>query len=95
MHVKPRTSPAVTLAVAAQIRSAEARDAVLDGAQRRLGRLGAQDESGAQAAEYAMLGGVSAAACTALIAILKNKSWTERVIEAVVAALIKAIKSWF
>jgi len=95
MHVKPRTSPAVALAVKAQIRGVDAREALLDGAQRRLGRLHAEKESGAQAAEYAMLGGVSAAACTALIAILKNRSWTERVIEAIVAALVKVIKSWF
>lgn len=53
------------------------------------------DEQGAQAAEYAMLGGVSAAACGALIAILKNPSTLERVVDAVVGALTRLVGSWF
>lgn len=53
------------------------------------------DDTGAQAAEYAMLGGVSAAACGALIMILKDPSTLERVVGAVVGLLSRAIGSWF
>lgn len=53
------------------------------------------EEDGAQAAEYAMLGGVSAAACAALVAILKNPDTLGRVVEAVVGALSRVIGSWF
>lgn len=52
-------------------------------------------ERGAQAAEYAMLGGVSAAACTALVTIFKNKSTLATIVESVVNALGKVIEGWF
>ncbi|GEM_PF-5764791 len=62
-----------------------------------LERLGPRlrDDTGAQAAEYAMLGGVSAAACSALMVLLRNKDTLSRVIEAVLTALGKFIGSWF
>ncbi|MBW3604314.1 MAG: hypothetical protein KY460_05250, partial [Actinobacteria bacterium] len=50
------------------------------------------DERGAQAAEYAMLGGVSAAACTGLVAILKNKETLRTLVDAVVGTLGKVIE---
>lgn len=53
------------------------------------------DERGAQAAEYAMLGGVSAAACGGLIAILSDSGILKKLVQAVVSALINAVGSWF
>ena len=81
-----------TLAIAARARIAtdDLSDAVLHGAQRRL-----RDDNGAQAAEYAMLGGVSAAVCGALVALLRNGDLLKAITEAVVQAFTKAIKSWF
>lgn len=55
----------------------------------------ADGERGAQAAEYAMLGGVSAAACSALVALLKNKSTLETVVDSVVSTLGNVIEGWF
>lgn len=95
MNRRTRRSPALALAVRAQIAAADVREALVNGAQRRVARLRDDGESGAQAAEYAMLGGVSAAACGALIALLKNKEFLQRVLAAVVAGLTKVIKSWF
>lgn len=53
------------------------------------------EDTGAQAAEYAMLGGVSAAACSALMVLLRNPETMQGVIEAVVGALGSFIGSWF
>lgn len=55
----------------------------------------ADDERGAQAAEYAMLGGVSAAACTGLVAILKNRSTLKALVDTVLEALGKVVSGWF
>lgn len=52
-------------------------------------------ERGAQAAEYAMLGGVSAAACTALVALFKNKETLRTLVDAVIGTLGKVIEGWF
>jgi len=52
-------------------------------------------EAGAQAAEYAMLGGVGAAACGALIAIVRDKHTLTRLAEAVFDGLAKMVGSWF
>ena len=56
---------------------------------------GLADERGAQAAEYAMLGGVSAAACGGLIAILSNTNILEKLVKAVVSSLVNVVGSWF
>ena len=42
-----------------------------------------------------MLGGVSAAACSALMVLLRNQDTLSRVVEAVLTALGKFIGSWF
>lgn len=52
------------------------------------------EERGSQAAEYAMLGGVSAAACGALVALLKNKSTLARLGEVVFSGLIRLVGQW-
>jgi hypothetical protein len=63
---------------------------------RRHGELGAEGgEHGAQAAEYAMLGGVSAAACTALVGLFKNKDTLRTLVDTVIGALGKVVEGWF
>lgn len=54
-----------------------------------------RSEHGAQAAEYAMLGGVSAAACSGLVAILKNKDTLRSLVDAVIGTLSSVIEGWF
>ena len=93
MHRTTRTNPTTAIAVRAQMARAETRAAVRASAQRRLAVL--EDERGAQAAEYAMLGGVSAAACGALVTILRNPDLLGSVVETVVTVLGRAVRAWF
>lgn len=65
-------------------------------APRRGARLAAlAEERGSQTAEYAMLGGVGAAACGALIALLKNKETLGTLVDAVINGLARFVGSWF
>ena len=64
-------------------------------AERYLGAWRDDGERGAQAAEYAMLGGVSAAACTGLVAILKNRETLKTLVDAVLKTLGNVIEGWF
>lgn len=66
-----------------------------EAARRRLDRLRDDGERGAQAAEYAMLGGVSAAACSGLVAILKNRETLRTLVESVITTLGSVIEGWF
>jgi hypothetical protein len=52
------------------------------------------DERGSQTVEYAMLGGVSAAACGALATAVRDPDFIRRVIEAVLSVLMRTVKSW-
>ena len=70
--------------------AASAAGAGVTGIARRL-----DPDDGAQAAEYAMLGGVSAAACSALVVLLRNPDTISGIVEAVVSALGGLIGSWF
>ena len=54
-----------------------------------------EEERGSQTAEYAMLGGVGAAACGTLIALVKNKALLGGLVEAVFGGLIRAVSGWF
>lgn len=80
--------------VRAQLAGQDLRDRLADASTHRAARLRDDGEDGAQAAEYAMLGGVSAAACGALVVILKRTSTLETVVKAVVKTLTKAVGSW-
>lgn len=79
---------------AAAVRAPMALDAAAarlsHGMARRRGRLVAEDERGAQAAEYAMLGGVAAAGCGTMIVVLQDQQdtigeqvggWIQRIFE--------------
>ncbi len=61
----------------------------------RTGLASQAGERGAQAAEYAMLGGVSAAACTGLVALFKNRNTLKTLVEAVLSTLGKVVEGWF
>lgn len=61
----------------------------------RIEALADDGEHGAQVAEYAMLGGVSAAACTGLVTIFKNKETLKTLVDAVVGTLGNVIEGWF
>jgi len=95
MHHSNHINPSLAVAVRAQLAGTDLRDALLDAAERRVTRLRDDGEAGSQVAEYAMLGGVSATACGALITLLKNADFLERVMEAVVSGLTKVVKGWF
>ena len=82
-------------AVRAQQLGSETRSNIVDAARVRAELLRSESEQGAQAAEYAMLGGVSAAACGGLIALLNNTDILQRIFSAVVNALLKKIGGWF
>jgi Flp pilus assembly pilin Flp len=69
--------------------------AAADAADTIRSRLPDDDERGAQVAEYAMLAGVSAAACGALVALLRNGEFLQGVVSAVVTAFTRALRSWF
>jgi Flp pilus assembly pilin Flp len=81
-------------AVGAHLGAADAGQ-LLAAAWSRAGLDGRDDEHGAQAAEYAMLGGVSAAACTGLVALLKNRSTLKSLVDAVLSTLGKVVEGWF
>ncbi|HWB72967.1 MAG TPA: hypothetical protein VG452_12195 [Egibacteraceae bacterium] len=94
MHTTTITDRSIPLAVRAEGRS----DPVCPKPDSRWPRRAAAlhaEEDGAQAVEYAMLGGVAAAVCGALILILRNPAVLRGIVEAVIAVLIRAVESWF
>lgn len=59
-------------------------------------RLDGSGERGAQAAEYAMLGGVSAAACTVVIKVVNNnQDIFSQLLSTVFGALGRVVRAWF
>lgn len=52
-------------------------------------------EEGSMTAEYAMVGGVGAAAAGAVIACIQNQDVIERVLKSVVDSLVDTVGSWF
>ncbi len=84
-----------TTSQAIAVRAGLARSDVRGLVRARLSEVTDDGERGSQAAEYAMVGGVGAAACAGLIAILKNGDLLKRLVEALVNALISFISAWF
>lgn len=89
------TTTARRAAVRLSMAAADVGQRVDETAQRRLDAWRDDGERGAQAAEYAMLGGVSAAACSGLVAILKNRETMRSLVESIVTTLGKVIEGWF
>lgn len=84
----------VRAAVSAQVAAADV-GARIAAVADRLERVDGGAEHGAQAAEYAMLGGVSAAACTGLVAIFKNRETLRALVDSVIGVLGSVIEGWF
>lgn len=82
-------------AAGAHVAAADLRQRLDEFAHGRVAALTCTAEQGAQAAEYAMLGGVSAAACSALVAIFKNRKMLESLVESVITTLGTVIEGWF
>ena len=74
-------------AVRADLAADDLRLRLADAAVRRAQALRDDGERGAQAAEYAMLGGVSAAACGTLVIVFNNS-------EGRLGGLVDTILSW-
>ena len=89
------TTIALRVGVGARLAAADVGARAVGAAARRIAPLRDHAERGAQAAEYAMLGGVSAAACSGLVAILKNKETLRALVDAVIGTLGKVIEGWF
>jgi len=89
------TTIALRVGVGARLAAADVGARAVGAAARRVAPLRDHAERGAQAAEYAMLGGVSAAACSGLVAILKNKETLRALVDAVIGTLSKVIEGWF
>ena len=89
------TSSARRLGAGTELAVADMADRIGEAVERRLAPLREHAERGAQAAEYAMLGGVSAAACSGLVAILKNKDTLRALVDAVIGTLSSVIEGWF
>jgi len=53
------------------------------------------DEEGAQAVEYAMIGGLGAGIIGLLWSIISRTGLLDRLVDSLVAALVDLIKSWF
>lgn len=88
---RPFDTIARRVVVGGQLRAADVQAAVHAVAR----RIGGKDDRGSQVAEYAMLGGVSAAACTGLVAIFKNKETLRVLVDAVIGTLGRVIEGWF
>lgn len=95
LHDSAATVAARTVAVRASLAGDALQTRLTDGAQRRLDRLRDDGERGSQTAEYAMVGGVGAAAAGALVACIKNTELIESVLRAVVSMLVDTVKRWF
>lgn len=89
MRIARIDHPARAIAVRAHLSAVDLEEM----AREKVPRL--QDDTGAQAAEYAMLGGVSAAACSGLVLLLRNRETLGTVVEAVTSSLARFVGSWF
>jgi hypothetical protein len=61
----------------------------------RLRAASSEDDRGSMTAEYAMVGGVGAAAAGALITCFKQRDVIERILELAIQVISRAIRSWW
>lgn len=59
------------------------------------GRFDLHDEEGAQAVEYAMIGGLGAGVIGLLWSIIKGTGLFDRLVESLLSSLVELITSWF
>ena len=69
--------------------------AVRSAEQRLAERVDAEDDTGAQAAEYAMMTGVGVAIVAAIVAFLRRGDIIQSLVTALVEVLISFVQSWF
>lgn len=82
------------LVVRTDLAADEARTRLADAAERRVRALRDDGERGAQAVEYAMLGGVSAAACGTLVVVLKDENRLGGLVETILGWLGDLVTGW-
>jgi hypothetical protein len=86
-------------ATAAHVRAQLAGEAlgtrILDGVERRLHALRESTDQGSQTAEYAMVGGVGAAAAGALIYCVSQEEVWRPLVNAFIGALSGRLGAWF
>lgn len=58
-------------------------------------RVDLHDEEGAQAVEYAMIGGLGAGVIGLLWSILKGTGLIDRLVDSLLSSLVELITSWF
>ena len=58
-------------------------------------RVDLHDEEGAQAVEYAMIGGLGAGIIGLLWSIIKGTGLFDRMVESLLTSLVELITSWF
>lgn len=89
-----RTSPTLALAVRSQMAAARLGEGVGSATQRRLDALRDDGERGAQAVEYAMVGGVGVTIAALVISLLRG-GLVQRIVQAIVDAVVNLITAWF
>lgn len=89
------TDPLLGATVRAEMLRTDLSSRAVNAAIRRSAPVRADGERGAQAAEYAMLGGVSAAACGTFALLLKREGTLEPVVSTIVGLLTRTVRSWF
>lgn len=88
-------NPTIPLAVRGRVLAGDAAARAEEVVSRRVVRLRDDDEDGAQAVEYAMIGGLGAAAIGLLWTLLKGSGLIEKVLSALLDALVELVTSWF
>ena len=58
-------------------------------------RFDIHDEEGAQAVEYAMIGGLGAGLIGLLWTVISRTGLLDRVVEALLSSLVELVSSWF
>ncbi len=94
MHRNPTVSASAPEAGRRHVAD-EPADAPRAGLSRRVERLRDDGEEGAQAVEYAMIGGLGAGLIGVLWAVISRTGILEKLADALLTALIDLITGWF
>ncbi len=92
MHQPAPTTP---VSVPGRNAAGHTADGVAETLSRRVERLRDDGEAGAQAVEYAMIGGLGAGLIGLLWSIISRTGLLDRVVETLLSALVELVTSWF
>jgi hypothetical protein len=92
LHLHDRTTAAH---VRTQLAGEDLRARLVDRAQRQVRMLRDDGEQGSQTAEYAMVGGVGAAAAGALIYCISKEEVWRPVLESILGHMVGRFRTWF